>query len=148
MSKLQENSPTSEIVKEKIDYRSFGRPEKVVDWDEFEKLCGLMCTQVEIAHWFNMCDDTLNKKVKAHYGTSYSDVYKRFSDTGKISLRRWQINAAQSGSVAMLIWLGKVYLGQKETVVQIQTNPTEQAQLNPEQKEISDKITEILKKVS
>ena len=34
----------------------------------------------------------------------------------KLSLRHWQMNAAKSGNVQMLIWLGKQYLGQRDAV--------------------------------
>ena len=32
----------------------------------------------------------------------------------KINLRHWQFSAAKSGNVSMLMFLGKVYLGQRE----------------------------------
>ncbi len=32
----------------------------------------------------------------------------------KLKLRRLQVRAAERGSVVMLIWLGKTYLGQKD----------------------------------
>ena len=34
----------------------------------------------------------------------------------KLSLRHWQFNAARGGNIQMLIWLGKQYLGQRDTV--------------------------------
>lgn len=44
--------------------------------------------------------------------------YKRAYELGmtdmKASLRHWQFQAAKSGNVTMLIWLGKVLLGQRE----------------------------------
>ena len=48
------------------------------------------------------------------YGETFSDVHKKKSTTGKISLRRSQFQAAAAGNVSMLIWLGKQYLEQKE----------------------------------
>lgn len=45
---------------------------------------------------------------------TFSQVYKKYSSTGKISLRRMQFRSAENGSVPMQIWLGKQYLEQKE----------------------------------
>jgi len=36
-----------------------GRPLTEIDWDEFDKLCMMLCTQVEIADWFGCTDDTI-----------------------------------------------------------------------------------------
>jgi len=35
-----------------------GRPLTEIDWVEFDKLCMMLCTQVEIADWFGCTDDT------------------------------------------------------------------------------------------
>ena len=47
--------------------------------------------------------------------------YKRQYELGmadmRVSLRHWQMQSAQSGNVTMLVWLGKVVLGQKEETV-------------------------------
>jgi len=90
-----------------------GRPEKEIDWTMFEQLCHIQCTQSEIASFFKIHHDTLAYRTTAHYGESYSDVYKRYSDGGKMSLRRMQLKLAQKNA-AMAIWLGKQYLGQKD----------------------------------
>ena len=44
----------------------------------------------------------------------FSDVYKKKSSKGNVSLRRWQLKSAEKGNVTMQIWLGKQHLGQKE----------------------------------
>ena len=49
----------------------------------------------------------------------FSDVYKRLSVKGKISLRRYQFQQAEK-STAMAIWLGKQYLGQTEKEISVQ----------------------------
>ena len=96
-----------------------GRPKKEIDLDEFEKLCRMQCTEEEIANFFDMTRDTLIERVKDNYeGQSFSTVYKQFADEGKISLRRAQFQKALSGNVAMLIWLGKQILNQKEKTEQ------------------------------
>ena len=90
-----------------------GRPKKPINWDQFEQLCGLQCTQSEIASMFHVDTDTICTRVRDHYGDNYSDVYKRFSESGKNSLRRNQFVLSKKNA-SMAIWLGKIWLGQKD----------------------------------
>ena len=91
-----------------------GRPRKELDFPQFEKLCAICATEEEIAHWFDMTVDTLSARCKENYGETFSEVYKKFSSEGKMSIRRKQIEVAMSGNVSMLIWVGKQTLGQKD----------------------------------
>lgn len=93
-----------------------GRPRIEIDKEAFEKLCVLHCTLIEIAGFFNCSEDTIENWCKREYGEIFSDVYKKKSAGGKISLRRWQFKSAEAGNTSMLIFLGKQYLGQKEQV--------------------------------
>lgn len=93
-----------------------GRPIKEIDKKSFENLCALQCTQLEIADFFDCCDDTINNWCKKEYGMTFSDIYKVKSAPGKISLRRLQWKAAEKGNSALLVWLGKQYLGQTDKI--------------------------------
>ena len=44
------------------------RPRKEIDVDEFEKLCGFMCTEEEISEFFDVSVDTLQRWCKRTYG--------------------------------------------------------------------------------
>lgn len=99
--------------KTKITPIKNGRPRKEFDQDVFEKLCGLQCTQEEIANWFDMCRDTLITRIEETYNESFSTAFKKFSDEGRMSLRRYQFQMAKTNTT-MAIWLGKQYLGQKD----------------------------------
>lgn len=90
-----------------------GRPEKEIDWQMFEQLCGIQCTQSEICSFLKINDDTLRTRVLNYYGDEYSNIYKKYAETGKCSLRRYQFALAKKNT-AMAIWLGKQYLGQKD----------------------------------
>lgn len=90
-----------------------GRPKKKIDKNEFEKLCGLQCTLLEMCAWFECCTDTLESWCKATYGRNFSEVFAEKRGLGKISLRRNQFRLAEK-SASMAIWLGKQYLDQKE----------------------------------
>lgn len=92
-----------------------GRPEVKIGKDDFEKLCAMQCTLVEIAGFFDCSEDTIERWcAKTYKGQTFADVFKKKSAKGKISVRRKQFQVADSGNAAMLIWLGKQYLDQKE----------------------------------
>lgn len=91
-----------------------GRPRKEIDQKEFEKLCGLQCTQEEIAAFFDCSADTIERWCERTYELKFAEVFKQKRGLGKISLRRAQMATAESGNATMLIWLGKQHLDQRE----------------------------------
>ena len=93
-----------------------GRPRKQIDQKQFESLCGLQCTEIEIADWFECSIDTINRWCQRTYKANFADVYAKKRSNGKSSLRRMQWRLAEK-SAAMAIWLGKQYLGQRDEVV-------------------------------
>ena len=93
-----------------------GRPRKEIDAESFEKLCMMHCTLIEIADFFDVSEDTIERWCKRNYRKSFAEVIKKKSGKGKISLRRLQWQAAENGNITMQIWLGKQWLGQAEKV--------------------------------
>lgn len=91
------------------------RPRIDIDQRQFENLCGLMCTEEEIASFFGCSIDTVNRWSKRTYDLSFAEIYKIKSAYGKISLRRHQMKLAEKYP-AMAIWLGKQMLNQKENI--------------------------------
>lgn len=101
------------------------RPKKQIDKEGFEKLCGLQCTKVEIASFFNCSEDTIDRFCKKEYGESFAVVFDKKRGIGKISLRRNQWKLAEK-SPAMAIFLGKQYLDQTDKIEQTINNIDEQ----------------------
>ena len=97
----------------KVDRR--GKPRVHIDKEDFEKLCGLLCTKREIAAFFKCSEDTIENWCNREYGTTFSKISKEKMELGKISLRRAQFNLAHK-SAQMAIWLGKNYLDQKDEI--------------------------------
>ena len=91
------------------------RPRKEIDQAEFEKLGALQCTQAEIAGFFNLSEDTVERWCKRTYKESFAVVFANKRCDGKISLRRSQFRLAEKDS-RMARWLGKQYLEQKEPI--------------------------------
>lgn len=98
------------------------RPSKIdkIDQIQFEKLCVLQCTKGEIAGFFDVSEDSIDRFCKKYYGESFAVVLSKKSAHGKISLRRSQFKLAEK-SAAMAIFLGKNYLGQKDSFEEVDT---------------------------
>lgn len=93
--------------------RKLGRKVKEIDFEQLEKLCFIQCTLEEIAGWFKVSEDTIERRVVEHYGERFADVQKKHASGGKISIRRLQFRLAEK-TPALAIWLGKQYLGQSD----------------------------------
>ena len=89
------------------------RPVKEINKEQFESLCNLQCTIEEIAGFFKCNRDTVDAWCKRTYGEGFSATYKKHSQNGKISLRRYQLRLAEKNA-SMAIWLGKQWLGQTD----------------------------------
>jgi hypothetical protein len=89
------------------------RPQVEINKEHFENLCNLQCTLNEIAGFFKCSPDTIENWCKRTYQIGFSDTYKKYSQNGKISLRRHQFKLAEKNA-SMAIWLGKQYLGQTD----------------------------------
>lgn len=90
-----------------------GRPKAKIDQKEFEKLCALQCTLVEIAGWFSVSEDTIERWCADTYKCNFAEIYAQKRGVGKVSLRRTQWKMAETNP-SMAIFLGKQYLGQKD----------------------------------
>lgn len=86
-----------------------------IDKKKFESLCGLMCTEVEIADFFDVSVDTLERWCSKNYQETFAEIFKKKCSPGKISLRRFQFKQAEKNPT-MAIWLGKQWLGQTDKI--------------------------------
>ena len=93
-----------------------GRPRKDINWDLFDELCKIQCTEEEICSVLGICIDTLNLRCEEKFGKGYtfSKVFEQKRKGGKSSLRRVQYQKALAGDTTMLVWLGKNLLDQKD----------------------------------
>jgi hypothetical protein len=89
-----------------------GPKTKDIDMALVEKLAQIHCTDEEIAGIVGVSHDTLGRRKKQQ--PEFAERLTRARLQGKASLRRLQWQAAQSGSIPMLIWLGKQLLGQRD----------------------------------
>jgi len=80
---------------------------KKVDPEMIFRLAAMMCSNQEIAHAIGISLKALEKK--------YKNKIEKGREAGKKSLRRAQFEKALNGDTRMQIWLGKQYLGQKDS---------------------------------
>lgn len=98
-----------------------GRPKKEFDKKAFADLVGLGCTQEEICWYFRdetgkvANIDTLSRWCKRTFGVNFQEYFKQNGFMMlKIRLRRNQFKLSEKNA-AMAIFLGKNYLGQKDS---------------------------------
>jgi hypothetical protein len=90
-----------------------GRPTKEIDVALVEKLGQIHCTDEEIAAIVGVSLETFKRR---KHDVDFAERLTRARFQGKASLRRMQWQAAQSGSIPMMIFLGKNLLGQRNKI--------------------------------
>lgn len=105
-----------EMANIKSDMPKGGRPR--FDFSDkirlVRNLAGIQCTDEEIAAGIGCSQDTLARGRKRDQELDAAIIEGRAN--GRMSLRRAQYQKAMDGNPAMLIWLGKQVLGQRERV--------------------------------
>tara|TARA_R100001143_G_scaffold5000_1_gene7998 strand:+ start:322 stop:741 length:420 start_codon:yes stop_codon:yes gene_type:complete len=76
------------------------------DPDKIQMLASFGCSITEIAKYFRIDESTVRKK--------YKDELETGRESLKVKLRQLQWDHAARGNTALLIWLGKQYLGQTD----------------------------------
>lgn len=94
---LEKNLPNKEIVLANVMY-----------WMD------LGATAQEIAGSHYVSVDTLDRRLKEFTGMSFADLREKVCGGAKLKLRNNQFKMSENNAT-MAIWLGKQWLGQKET---------------------------------
>lgn len=89
-------------------------PKPKVDRKNFERLCALQCTLAEFCCFFDCDESTVERFCEAEYGKKFAEVFRIKRGAGQISLRRSQWQLAEKNA-AMAIFLGKQFLGQRDS---------------------------------
>ena len=91
-------------------------PAKEINLDQVLYWTEMQATAEEIAGSFRVSVDTLDRRLREAFGMGFAELRKRCNGRHKLSLRRYQFQQAER-SATMAIWLGKIWLGQRETIV-------------------------------
>jgi len=89
------------------------RPTVKIDLAELEKLCGMQCTDEEIAAFFNVSSRTIERRRKIQ---KFRDVMDHARAKGRVSVRRNLFRMASNNNVAAAIFLAKNLLGYRDVV--------------------------------
>src|SRR5271163_2140162 len=125
------------------------RPEAKIDLVELEKLCGMQCTDEEIAAFFGVSTRTIERRRKEK---QFGEIMGSAKAKGRISVRRHLFRLAAAGNVAAAIFLAKNLIGYRDVVsnehsgpngtpIPIATNP-DLSQLDDEELRQLDAIAE------
>ena len=111
----EENNQTPDIENKITTPKGHAPKTYKLDRDMIFKLATLMCTYDEIAYVVGSSAPALKKR--------YSAIVEKGRAEGRKSLRRAQYEkAVHDKDVRMLIWLGKQYLGQSDTIIDKENN--------------------------
>ena len=91
-----------------IDPVAIGRPPIQVNWELVHRMAMIHCTPSEVAAVMGLHELTLLGHKR------FPSVYKHGWEAGKMSLRRMQWLKAREGNTAMLVFLGKNILHQRD----------------------------------
>jgi len=97
-----------------------GRPRLEFDLRLVEDLARLQCTEAEMASLLGFTREGFRKR--KHRQPELVGVIEKGREAGQCSLRRLQWKSASNGNIAMQIWLGKQYLGQREPRHEVELN--------------------------
>ncbi len=104
-------------------------PEKTIVLDQVLYWIGMQATAEEIASSFYTTVETLDARLKEEFGMGFLELKKRTDGSGKLSLRRFQFKQSEKNA-SMAIWLGKQWLGQMETPVEVTIDAKTLTQFN------------------
>jgi hypothetical protein len=88
-------------------------PPKPIDFEAVLHWMDLGATAAEIAGAFRVGTATLDRRLREQTGLGFGELKEKVSGGLKIQLRRNQFNLTKTNAT-MGIWLGKIWLGQKE----------------------------------
>jgi hypothetical protein len=114
------------------------RPQAKIDIVELEKLCGMQCTDEEVAAFFDVSSRTIERR---RHVQRFREVMDRARAKGRVSVRRNLFRLANAGNIAAAIFLAKNLLGYKDVVANEHSGPNGtaiQIATKPDLKQLTD----------
>jgi hypothetical protein len=96
------------------------RPEAKIDLVELEKLCGMQCTDEEVAAFFRVSTRTIERR---RLRKPFRDIMDQARAKGRASVRRHLFRLANAGNIAAIIFLAKNVIGYKDVVSNEHSGP-------------------------
>jgi hypothetical protein len=92
-----------------------GRPPAVIDLLTVERAASIGCPVEDIAALLGIGRATLYDHMQRD--PAVADAIEKGRGTGRATVRRMQWEKASTGDTSMLIWLGKILCGQRDTSI-------------------------------
>ena len=93
-----------------------GRPQITVNWKAVDAMCMHHATHREISCFLGISEDTLSRAALRDHETTFAAYCEQKRLAANVRLREMQWEFAAKGNPALLIFLGKQYLGQMDKV--------------------------------
>ena len=91
-----------------------GRPHREINWETVDAMLSCQATEEEICAYLDMGISTLKDACKRERDMTFQQLSLQKRKIGHVTLRRKQVELALDGSIPMLIFLGKQWLGQSD----------------------------------
>ena len=90
------------------------RPKANIDWKIVDSLLEASCEGTEVAAYLGLSVNTLYNRCKIDNKCNFSEYLQQKKAKGDSLLKTKQFKVAMDGDKAMLIWLGKQRLNQRD----------------------------------
>lgn len=91
-----------------------GRPPTKINWEVMDGILQFGARLTDCVELVGVSDVTIQKKIKEKFNMTFTEYRDLKMSKMRIKLLQKQYDSAMSGNVAMLIFLGKQYLGQSD----------------------------------
>jgi hypothetical protein len=98
----------------KVDKKVTGRPPIEIDWGKLDAILQFGARALDCRGILDVSEDCIADNIKKKYGLTFSEYRELRMSTMRAKLLQKQFDVAMMGNVAMLIWLGKQHLDQKD----------------------------------
>jgi hypothetical protein len=93
---------------------SVGRPKKEMNWEVLDSILQFGASLLDCSELCEMSEDSIQRKIKEKHEMTFSEYRDKKMSRMRVKLLRKQYEGAMAGNTALLIWLGKQYLGQSD----------------------------------
>jgi len=91
-----------------------GRPRKELDWKTLDNILQFGARLLDCSDLCEVSEDLIQKRIREKFDCTFSEYRERKMSKMRMKLLQKQYDVAMKGNVALLIWLGKQHLGQKD----------------------------------
>ena len=94
--------------------QNIGRPEKEFDWKVLDAILQFKPSKRDCCEIVGVSEDTIERRIREKFDMTFSEYRDLKMARTRYNLAKKQYDVAMSGNTALLIWLGKQWLGQTD----------------------------------